>query len=247
MGFTGTTISTTTISTASDSSEHPEVVCDERGDVRSVNCAWTLLCGFSQEEIAGRNLRILQGPDTCRATIRTLMRAVGQKQQTAVRLTNYNQHGEPFQHTLHIFPLTGADPSESPLFRAVSHDVVQFPAMVPRQVPIGGMIVLTTARPPYHIAWASDAWLNLCCFSSEEIVGRQSLSIIQGGRTDPWAVSRLMDAVKSEQPTAQPVTLVNYDKHGLPFRHSVSIEPVTAADEGRHVETPLRMCSCPVS
>jgi len=85
------------------------------------------------------------------------------------------------------------------------------------------MKVFTAAFHPFEIMWASDDWLRFCGFEAGEVVD-QSLKCIQGPCTcfeDSMALAEA--ATRFESKT---VTLTNYTKHGVPFTHTVIMEPL---------------------
>ena len=115
-------------------------------------------------------------------------------------------------------------------------------------VDFGEMTVLTSARAPYPIVWASEGWLELCGFSATEIVGRD-LKLIQGPGTDRLAITKLMDAVRSGSELHE-LTLVNYTKEKQPFRHTLSMVPLCSepGEDGQAAApTTLRATSTNVS
>ena len=56
--------------------------------------------------------------------------------------------------------------------------------------------IITAAEAPYHIVWASEAWLSLCEFTNGQVLG-QTLEDIQGRLTDRAALASLMGAIKA--------------------------------------------------
>lgn len=102
--------------------ESPSVVCTDRGVVVHVNAAWTRLCGYTREEMDGRNLKILQGPATDMTAVHNLVESVAAQKSVRQELVNYSKAGVPFKHVLQIVPLAAPDGS-SCLFRATSEDV----------------------------------------------------------------------------------------------------------------------------
>lgn len=81
------------------------------------------------------------------------------------------------------------------------------------------------ARPDGKIVWCNMAWCTLCAFNGpEDAIGRD-LRCIQGPGTDKVELMRLMDAIRSYA-SAISATLINYDRHGMPFRHTVDIVPL---------------------
>jgi len=83
--------------------------------------------------------------------------------------------------------------------------------------------VYLSILPPHKVMWASEAWMRFCGFEAEELLDN-TLGLIQGPETDEETVAGLMDAVGQRQRCS--VTLVNYTKHGVPFRHTITCEPL---------------------
>ena len=81
------------------------------------------------------------------------------------------------------------------------------------------------ARPDGKIVWCNMAWCTLCAFNGpEDAIGRD-LRCIQGPGTDQVELMRLMNAIRSHA-SAVSATLINYDRHGTPFQHTVDIVPL---------------------
>ena len=59
--------------------------------ITHVNQTWCEVCGFSMEEAIGRTCRILQGPNSCRLTIKALEDAAHNLQPITVKLINYTK------------------------------------------------------------------------------------------------------------------------------------------------------------
>ena len=73
--------------------------------------------------------------------------------------------------------------------------------------------IITAAEAPYHIVWASEAWLSLCEFTNGQVLG-QTLEDIQGRLTDRAALASLMGAIKAG--TALQFQMVNTLPSGRP-------------------------------
>ena len=54
---------------------------------------WLAFCGFERDEVAGKTLKIIQGPETDADTVAALMDAVRRMDTINVTLTNYTRHG----------------------------------------------------------------------------------------------------------------------------------------------------------
>ena len=80
---------------------------------------------------------------------------------------------------------------------------------------------------PFAVVWASEAWLSLCGFGADDMVGR-TLSLIQGPATDLRAVEFLMSCARASVPCDN-VRLVNYGKDKRPFVHKLTMAVVRDA------------------
>jgi PAS domain S-box-containing protein len=73
------------------------------------NNAFLDLTGYDEGEVLGRNCRFLQGPDTDRATVAEVRKALSEQRAVAVDLLNYKADGEPFWNALFIGPIFDRD------------------------------------------------------------------------------------------------------------------------------------------
>lgn len=69
------------------------------------NPGFERITGYSQEDILGRNCRLLQGPQTDRNTVRELSAAVASSTECRVTLLNYRKNGEAFWNELFLSPV----------------------------------------------------------------------------------------------------------------------------------------------
>ena len=86
----------------------PMVVSDPRlpdNPIVLANKAFLDLGGYSAEEVLGRNCRFLQGPDTDRAQVERIARAICDEQEITVELLNYRKDGSVFWNELFISPV----------------------------------------------------------------------------------------------------------------------------------------------
>ena len=105
----------------------PMVITDPRkpdNPIVFVNKAFQTLTGYDREEIIGRNCRFLQGPDTDRATVKTLREAIEAGQDIQVDLLNYRKDGSTFWNALFLSPVRNAD-GEIDFFFASQLDVTE--------------------------------------------------------------------------------------------------------------------------
>ncbi|WP_306392844.1 response regulator [Telluria beijingensis] len=90
----------------------PMLITDPRQEDNPIvfaNGAFVDLTGYQEHEILGRNCRFLQGPDTDRATVAELRRAVQEERAVAVDLLNYKADGTPFWNALFFGPIFDQD------------------------------------------------------------------------------------------------------------------------------------------
>ncbi len=90
----------------------PMLITDPRQEDNPIvfaNGAFTDLTGYREEELLGRNCRLLQGPDTDRATVAELRRAVDEERAVAVDILNYKADGTPFWNALFFGPIFDQD------------------------------------------------------------------------------------------------------------------------------------------
>jgi len=74
-----------------------------------VNGAFIDLTGYRQEDLLGKNCRLLQGADTDRATVDEVRRALSEQRAVAVDILNYKADGTPFWNALFIGPIFDKD------------------------------------------------------------------------------------------------------------------------------------------
>ncbi|MBL7039804.1 MAG: PAS domain S-box protein, partial [Pirellulaceae bacterium] len=70
-----------------------------------VNQGFEHLTGYSAEEVLGRNMRLLQGPDTDPEAVDRMRRAIAQGESTTVELQNYRKDGSPFWNRIALTPV----------------------------------------------------------------------------------------------------------------------------------------------
>jgi PAS domain S-box-containing protein len=88
------------------------------------NKAFEDMCGYTQEEIIGRNCRFLQGVDRGQPELDTLRAAIKKGQPIEVTLRNYRKNGELFHNRLVVKPLTD-DRGNVVYFLGVQYDITE--------------------------------------------------------------------------------------------------------------------------
>ena len=84
--------------------------------------------------------------------------------------------------------------------------------------------VITSAEKPYPIVFASQAWLRLCEYSSQQKVIGQTLDILRGALTTDESMETLMGAISDAKPIS--LSMVSYTCSQRAFSHNVRVEPL---------------------
>jgi diguanylate cyclase (GGDEF)-like protein/PAS domain S-box-containing protein len=85
------------------------LITDAQQNTLYANAAFTAITGYSQEEMLGRNCRMLQGPETSRDMLAQLRATLDAGQVFRGELLNYRKDGTPFWNDLTVTPLRGTD------------------------------------------------------------------------------------------------------------------------------------------
>lgn len=88
------------------------------------NPAFEKLTGYSQEEVLGRNCRMLQGEDTDPKELARLRDAIAQNTDCSVTLKNYRKDGNYFWNELSISPVRDREGSLTH-FIGIQTDITQ--------------------------------------------------------------------------------------------------------------------------
>jgi diguanylate cyclase (GGDEF)-like protein/PAS domain S-box-containing protein len=78
---------------------------DSAQQIIFVNQAFERRSGYSREQVLGRNLRLLRGPDTEQAVIDDIERAMQRNEAVRAELLNYTSSGEPYWVEMELVPL----------------------------------------------------------------------------------------------------------------------------------------------
>jgi PAS domain S-box-containing protein len=86
----------------------PMAITDPRQDDNPIvlaNQAFLELCGYSADEVIGRNCRFLQGPGTDRGGVDRLRQAIKNECEIEVELLNYRKDGSSFWNKIFVSPV----------------------------------------------------------------------------------------------------------------------------------------------
>lgn len=123
--LTRTENGTDPFSSAVRATRMPMVITDPRQPDNPIvfsNNAFSLLTGYEQAAIVGRNCRFLQGPDTDPVEVARLRQAIDNRTQIEIELVNYKKDGTRFWNRLLVSPVFDAE-GEIAYFFASQFDV----------------------------------------------------------------------------------------------------------------------------
>ncbi|MGP4806240.1 PAS domain-containing protein [Agrobacterium cavarae] len=92
----------------------PMIVTDPKQDDNPIifcNAAFQRLTGYSNDELLGKNCRLLQGPATSRTTVDRIREAVSAGKDISVDILNYRKDGSTFWNALFVSPVRDDDGS----------------------------------------------------------------------------------------------------------------------------------------
>ena len=166
----------------------PMVLSDPHGhDCPAVFCnaAFCRLTGYAEDEVLGRNMRFLQGPETDDRALDVLRAAVAARQQSQVELWNYRRDGSKFWCSMFVGPVFDSDGNllcwfGSQLDTGARRELDQAHARAQRMDTLGAMA-----------AGVAHEFNNLMTIvlANAEAAGRESLTPRQAERLDrvSWA------------------------------------------------------------
>ncbi|GAX18390.1 hypothetical protein FisN_15Lh315 [Fistulifera solaris] len=93
-------------------------------------------------------------------------------------------------------------------------------------------MVMTLAEPPYTIMQVNQKWEEMTGYSAEEVVGKESCSILQNSDSSTSHLHYMMDEIRYKRPTA--AYLINSKKSGELFRHFVLLFPLSTDSRITH-------------
>lgn len=85
--------------------EEGVAISDPDGRILYTNSTFEQLTGYGATDLAGKNCRILQGPETDRKTVREIRQALEKGTRFRGQILNYKKDGTPFWNLLSISPL----------------------------------------------------------------------------------------------------------------------------------------------
>lgn len=199
------------------------------GDQRNiyVNPAFLKISGYREEDLLGRNCRLLHGRDTDATTVARMGAAIRAEEVFSGEILNYRSNGEPFWNDLLISPVRDGLGTVTH-FIGVMRDITERHRSEERirllesaVEAAASAIVVTDAEG--RIEYANAAFQRITGYTSEEAHG-QTLRILKSGEQDPAFYDGLWRTILAGDVWRSPI--VNRRKDGTHYRASQVIAPI---------------------
>jgi len=93
-------------------------------------------------------------------------------------------------------------------------------------------MVMILADEPYTIVQVNKLWEDMSGYKADEVVGKTSCRILEGGQTDVYAVSVFMNEVRFKRPTS--AMILHYKKSGERFKNFFLAYPLSTDSRITH-------------
>lgn len=114
-----------------------------------VNSAFTVMTGYEPRDVIGKNLRILQGPETDAAVIAELRQALSSGTSIRRELLNYHKNGDTFWNDVTIDPIRDSQGHLVGFAAIMSDSSVRRTEQAERQVMLDRLESITNNAPGY--------------------------------------------------------------------------------------------------
>lgn len=219
-----------------------------------VSDAFCEFTGYTHEECLGKNCRFLQGPETDKAVVAALKKALTAGEEHRCTLANYKKDGTKFYNDLHCCPVKDEDTGRMIFIVGVQQEVDKdgnslASAMPTRAQDVAAALSAGDIKQPnldYAGTLGALELEQVVCVSNPKMpdcpiiyvnqkfydltqygpaeVIGRNCRFLQGEDTDPEDVTEIRTAVKGGR--AVTTCLLNYKKDGTPFWNHLHIEPV---------------------
>lgn len=93
-------------------------------------------------------------------------------------------------------------------------------------------MVMVLADEPYTIVQVNKLWEDMSGYKADEVVGRTSCRVLEGGQTDLNAVEVFMDEIRFKRPTS--AMILHYKKNGQRFKNFFTAYPLSTDSRITH-------------
>jgi PAS domain S-box-containing protein len=217
------------------------------------NPAFSRLTGYDLSEIAGRNCRFLQGPETDPATVGRLREAIAEARPIALEILNYRKDGTRFWNALIVSPVR--DPAGNVLhFFATQTDVTQRRDLAGRQAEaLEAALALRTGELEAALAERTRLLHELDHRVKNNIQLLIALIGVESRQTQDPAARAALARVRGRLQTLAAVHAKTYDPTGAAsfdlsrFVNELAEEVAAQATPPRQVEVDVRPAEVPAN
>ena len=198
-----------------------------RLQVEFANPAFCAMTGYTMEELQGRTLRMLQGPDTDRAVIEHLHQCLNEARYFEGTATNYRKDGSSYLVHWNISPVRGDDGAVTH-FISVQQDVSAYiqserkNRLLARALDAASDPVMLTDAAG-RIIFVNTAFSQVTGYGADEVVGATP-AVLRSGLHDDAFYSALHRSLAEGRDFR--ATFVNRRRDGSLFHAEQSISPV---------------------
>jgi len=197
------------------------------------NNAFSIMTGYSQEELIGKSPRILQNEDTDRKELDKLRKALEKWEPSDVTLLNSKKNGENYWVNLHITPVAN-DKGWFTHWISIERDVTKEKKEEERLrlmesviLNTNDSVIVTEANSiselDHAIVFVNDAFCNVTGYSKEEVMGKDP-RILQCEETDRNELDKFREKMGKWEKAE--MTIINQKKNGDKFWANVVATPL---------------------
>lgn len=164
------------------------LICGPDRRAVSINRAFEMMTGYSEQEFLGRSCTMLQGADTDPRTVAEMRQALAAGQSYQTEILNYRKDGTPFWNALSIDPVHDAD-GHLTHFVGIQRDItqardqqlqLQLANQIVDQAREGVLVTDADAR----LVMVNKAFCKITGYRPDEVLGRNP-NLLSSGRQDP--------------------------------------------------------------
>lgn len=201
--------------------------------VQFANPAFCQMTGYALEELQGRTLKLLQGPQTEPAVIERLRACLKESRYFEGATTNYRKDGTPYFVRWNISPVRDGE-GVLTHFVSIQQDISEYvksqerTRLLSRALDASDEPIMVTDRE-HRIVFANSAFSEVTGYSPQDLQGQKPTLLHSGEHDEAFyqEVYRLLDAGEAYRST-----FINRRRDGTHYHAEQTISPIKD-DEGR--------------
>lgn len=192
-----------------------------------VNAAFLRISGYEEDEVLGRDCRILQGPETDPATVAAIRASLAGGRTFSGEILNYRKNGQPFWNDLVVSPIHDEAGRVTHFVGVMRDATARYRAQERIRLlesaveSAASAIVVTDAQG--KVEYVNSAFERITGYAKDEIAGG-TLSALRSDEHDDAFFRTLWETITSGQVWRSPI--VNRRKDGSLYRAGQVIAPI---------------------